>query len=131
MEGQLNGGATARRGDPMEGQLCGGAAAWKGDPMEGRPHGGATPWRGTHSSWTTKDPNQPLGGCGGRAELRGGGFARRALACSCCKALTKAFFSLLVCSAFSAFFWLDVMHCSQRIFPFFSCFQCGVKSVRH
>lgn len=57
--------------------------------------------------------------------------ARRALACSCCKALTKAFFSRLVCSAFSAFFWLEVMHCSHRILPFFSCFQCGVKSVRH
>lgn len=57
--------------------------------------------------------------------------AKMALTCSCCRALTKAFFSLLVCSAFRAFFWLDVMHCSQRIRPLFSCFQWGVKSVLH
>ena len=33
--------------------------------------------------------------------------------CSCCKALTKAAFNLLVCSAFRAFLTLDVTHCSQ------------------
>lgn len=53
------------------------------------------------------------------------------LTCSCCSALTKAFLSRLVCSALRAFFWLEVMHCSHRILPFFSCFQWGVKSVRH
>ena len=33
--------------------------------------------------------------------------------CSCCKALTKAAFNLLVCSALRAFLTLDVTHCSQ------------------
>lgn len=51
--------------------------------------------------------------------------------CSCCRALTKAFFRRLVCSAFRAFFWLEVMHCSHRMRPLFSCFQWGVKSVLH
>lgn len=58
--------------------------------------------------------------------LSGGGQRSRpvtSLTCSCCKAFTKAFFSRFVCSAFSAFFWLEVMHCSHRIFPLFSCFQ--------
>ena len=33
--------------------------------------------------------------------------------CSCWRALTKAAFNLLVCSAFRAFFTLVVTHCSQ------------------
>lgn len=113
------------------------------NPKGGQPHGRATPRVGNpteeqQQGWATpqlleNEGPQPLGMHRRRTEQRPQrcAFARLALTCSCCKAFTKAFFSLLVCSAFRAFFWLDVMHCSHRIFPFFSCFQCGVKSVRH
>lgn len=67
----------------------------------------------------------------GKKTGTGGQRAARILTCSCCRAFTNAFFSRLVCSAFRAFFWLEVIHCSHRILPFFSCFQWGVKSVRH
>lgn len=38
---------------------------------------------------------------------------RCSISCSCCSALTKAVFNLLVCSAFRAFLTLVVTHCSQ------------------
>lgn len=56
---------------------------------------------------------------------------RCSISCSCCSALTNAPFSLLVCSAFKAFFWLDDMHCSQRTPFVLSCLQRQVKSVLH
>ncbi len=58
---------------------------------------------------------------------------RCSISCSCCSALTNAAFSLLVCSAFKTFFWLDDMQCSQRTAPPFalSCLQRQVKSVLH
>lgn len=56
---------------------------------------------------------------------------RCSISCSCWSALTKAAFSRLVCSAFRAFFWLEDMHWSQRMFPAFSFLQREVKSVLH
>lgn len=58
---------------------------------------------------------------------------RCSISCSCCRALTNAAFSRLVCSAFKTFFWLDDMQCSQRTAPPFvlSCLQRQVKSVLH
>lgn len=58
---------------------------------------------------------------------------RCSISCSCCSALTNAAFSLLVCSAFRAFFWLDDMQSSHSTFPplVLSCLQRQVKSVLH
>uniref|UniRef100_A0A8C5IWG9 Uncharacterized protein n=1 Tax=Junco hyemalis TaxID=40217 RepID=A0A8C5IWG9_JUNHY len=67
----------------------------------------------------------------GGTHCRGKGALPAIPTCSCCRALTKAFLRRFVCSALSAFFWLEVWHCSHRMRPPFSCFQCGVKSVRH
>lgn len=53
------------------------------------------------------------------------------ISCSCCRALTKAAFSRLVCSAFRDFFWLVDMHCSHMMAPLFSLRQRQVKSVLH
>lgn len=58
---------------------------------------------------------------------------RCSISCSCCSALTNAAFSLLVCSAFRAFFWLDDMQSSHSTVPplVLSCLQRQVKSVLH
>lgn len=56
---------------------------------------------------------------------------RCSISCSCWRALTKAAFRRLVCSAFRAFFWLDDMQWSQRMVPAFSFLQREVKSVLH
>lgn len=64
-----------------------------GDVQREREQGGPEP--GAGSSRLSRSKRAPTG-----AARRG----VRVLACSCCKAFTKAFFSRLVCSAFSAFF---------------------------
>ena len=56
---------------------------------------------------------------------------RCSISCSCCSAFTKAAFRRLVCSTFSAFFWLDAMQFSHMMAPPFSSRQRHVKSVLH
>lgn len=58
---------------------------------------------------------------------------RCSISCSCCSAFTNAAFSLFVCSAFKAFFWLEDMQSSQSTTPplALSCLQRQVKSVLH
>lgn len=57
-------------------------------------------------------------GCTGAGDTEDGGDAWASLcsiSCSCCRALTNAVFSRLVCSAFRDFFTLLVTHNSHMI----------------